>query len=180
MAAFLFKAGVFMEQWKDISGYEGTYLVSNRGRVKRLFKNGKERILKGSPDKDGYIKVILSINQKKKHCTIHRLVAETFIPNIDGKPQINHKDRCKSNNVASNLEWVTALENTKHCMDTGRRSPNKPVVQYTKDMRAVAVWDSIAQAAKSLNVSPSNICSCCTGGLATSSGFIWRHKGGMF
>jgi hypothetical protein len=166
-----------MEQWKDIPGYEGLYLVSNLGRVKRVFKNGAERFLKGSPDKDGYTKVILSSNQVKKHCKVHRLVAEAFVPNTDHKPQINHKDRCKSNNVASNLEWVTAAENTRHCVATGRRTNTKAVIQYTKDMRVVAVWDSVTKAAKSLNISPTNICTCCNGGLSSSGGFVWRHKG---
>ena len=55
-----------MEIWKDISGFEGLYRVSNLGRVKRFFKNGKENILTGKKDKDGYINVILSRNQSKK------------------------------------------------------------------------------------------------------------------
>lgn len=164
------------EVWKDICGYEGTYQVSNFGRVKRLFRNGKENILSGKKDKDGYIEVILSSNQKKKYYRLHRLVADAFVPNVESKPQINHKDRNKQNNSANNLEWVTGSENILHTFATGRKVRRRPIVQYTRDMTLVSFWDSIREAGKALKIAENNITSCCSGKLPTAGGFIWRYK----
>lgn len=164
-----------MEIWKDITGYEGLYQVSSTGRVRRLFKN-KVNVLKGRMTQDGYRGVILSKHQVKKHCRVHRLVAEEFIANPENKPQVNHKDRNKLNNNVSNLEWVTACENTEHCILTGRKAHTREILQYTREMEYVASWDSIREASKSLKISPNNICSCCRGQLETSGGYIWRYK----
>lgn len=72
------------------------------------------------PNKWGYSVVHLGSGPQY---FIHRLVAEAFIPNPDHKPQVNHKDGCKSNNSAENLEWVTASENIRHAFETGLKQP---------------------------------------------------------
>lgn len=164
------------EVWKDISGYEGLYQVSNLGRVKRSFKNGKENMLIGKRDKDGYTEVILSKNQRKKYYRLHRLVADAFVPNLERKLQINHKDRNKQNNSADNLEWVTGSENVSHTFATGRKIYRRPVIQYTRDMNVVSFWDSIREAGRVLKISEHNINSCCNGKLPTAGGFIWRYR----
>lgn len=164
------------EIWKDIRGYERTYQVSNLGRVKRIFKNGKENVLTGKKDKDGYIEVILSSHQRKKYYRLHRLVAEAFVPNLESKPQINHKDRNKQNNSADNLEWVTGSENVAHTFVTGRKIYRRPVVQYARNMDVLACWDSIREAAHFLKISEHNINSCCNFKLPTAGGFIWRYN----
>ena len=117
------------EVWKDIKGYEGLYQINNFGKVKSLKKYAgrsfrKEKILKEYIDKDGYIKVILCKNNKTRFLSIHRLLAEAFIPNPNNFPQINHKDEDKSNNSLENLEWCTCKYNinygnrTKKSMET--------------------------------------------------------------
>ena len=173
------------EIWRDVPSFEGLYKVSNTGKVKRLFRNGKERILAGKIDKDGYINVILSKNQKKKHCRLHRIIAEAFVPNPENKPQVNHKDRNKQNNfvdvddvlgATTNLEWVTASENVIHGYVTGRNVRKSSVFQYTRDLKLVSRWDSIREASRALNISPNNISSCCTGNLKTAGGYIWKHS----
>lgn len=163
------------EIWKDVRGYEGLYQVSNYGRVKRTFKK-KERFLSGRADKDGYIEVILSKNQTKKYVRLHRLVAETFILNPGNKPQVNHKDRNKQNNDASNLEWVTCSENVIHAFTTGRGVHHTPVVQYEKNGEIVGFWDSIATASRSLNINSPNIVSCCHGRIPSAGGFVWQYR----
>lgn len=172
------------EVWKDIRGYEGIYQVSNLGNVKRLFKDGKERLLLGKKDKDGYIVVILSKHQKKKFYRVHRLVAEAFVPNPENKSQINHKDRKKANNVVdlndldgetTNLEWVTSSENVMHCYKTGRKTKKRSILQYTKNKEYISRWNSIKDASKSLRISANNISSCCSGRLQSAGGYLWEY-----
>lgn len=113
------------EIWKDIKGYESLYQVSNLGRVKSLSRyhwNGnswwksKDRILKPRTQKDKkhYYSVQLVKNKSKTNKNIHRLVAEAFIPNPEGKLYVNHKDDDKFNNKAENLEWCTPTYNSTY------------------------------------------------------------------
>jgi hypothetical protein len=121
-----------MEIWKDISGKEGEYSVSNYGRVKshdRIVNAGRrgqrhrnEMILKPSISKRGYCRVAL---EKGKASLVHRLVAQHFIPNPENKPEINHKDGVKNNNHIDNLEWCTRFENEQHAWKTGRKKALK-------------------------------------------------------
>lgn len=84
------------EQWKDIFGYDGMYQVSSFGRVRSL-KFGKTRVLKGGTTQDGYLTVLLYKDGKRKGFTVHRLVANTFIPNSDeSKTEVNHINACKT------------------------------------------------------------------------------------
>lgn len=109
------------EIWKPIKGYEGLYEVSNLGRVRSLdreiiYKNGtkhihKGKILKLQYDRYGYLYIILNNKCDTKKCTVHRLVAEAFIPNVDNKPCIDHINTIKDDNRVENLRWVTYKEN---------------------------------------------------------------------
>ena len=103
------------EIWKPIEGYEGLYEVSNLGRVKSLKRlHTKERILSQFLNHRGYARVNLWKENKSRKYSVHRLVAEAFIPNPDSKPQVNHIDENKTNNSVENLEWCTQLENHNH------------------------------------------------------------------
>lgn len=102
---------IVQEQWRDIDGYDGIYQVSSLGRVRSL-KFGKTRVLRPGKTKDGYFIVQLWRNGKGKTFSVHRLVAQAFIPNDDNsKTQINHRDECKQNNRFWNLEWCSAQYN---------------------------------------------------------------------
>lgn len=115
-----------MEQWKDIKNYDN-YMVSNLGRVKSLNYNrtGKERVLKPSKDKDGYLIVGLYKNGKGKTHKIHRLVAETFIPNPENKPCIDHINTDKTDNRVENLRFVTQYENMNNEISKKKMSEAK-------------------------------------------------------
>jgi hypothetical protein len=112
-----------MEIWLE-THISDSYLVSNLGRVKSLPKRTRKgsRILKNQIFKCGYSYVDLVINAKIKKFTIHRLMAMAFIPNPKNKPQVNHKDGIKNNNMLSNIEWSTRSENQKHSITTGLRT----------------------------------------------------------
>lgn len=117
------------EVWKDIKGYEGQYQISNKGRVKGLarkaeyvnggFKMVEECIKSVRLNPDGYPRVTLSKHSVKKNHSIHRLVAEHFIPNPKGLSEVNHIDGNKLNNSISNLEWLNGSDNMKHAHRTG-------------------------------------------------------------
>jgi hypothetical protein len=104
--------------WKPIEGYEEDYLISNDGvvkSIKKFMKKSSVDYLKPMLNNWGYYKVNLRQGKhKRKNASIHRLVAESFIPNNKNKPCVNHIDGNKLNNHVSNLEWCTVLENSQH------------------------------------------------------------------
>ena len=114
------------EIWKDIPNLNN-YQASNLGRIRSVehyiksnFHNCKMVKRKGKilkQYKDNYYKIDINENGKTKKKLVHRLVASTFIPNLENKPCVNHKDGNKLNNHISNLEWCTYSENTKHAYD---------------------------------------------------------------
>lgn len=114
------------EIWKDIKNYEGYYQVSSLGHIRsldRIDSSGRQlkgRLLKLSNGQ--YRSVTLSIHNKCKNYNVHRLVAETFIPNLDNLPCINHKDENKHNNAVTNLEWCTYGYNNDYSEITKKAS----------------------------------------------------------
>lgn len=165
-----------IEEWKDIEGYEGLYQVSNLGRVKR--SKGKymksERILMLFINTPGYLQVMLCKNNKCKKFTVHRLVANAFIPNPENKPQVNHIDEDKTNNKVSNLEWVTAKENVNHGTRNERSSKKIKAIDI-----ANGEWNdykSISECARELGLHQSSISMCLKGKRKTSGGYTFKYK----
>lgn len=130
-----------MEEWRAIEGTDGRYEVSNTGKVRsRDYKGtGKIKELKVCKDHKGYQRVRLCRNHKKWTIKVHREVAKAFIPNLENKDQVNHKDGNRENNNVDNLEWVTNEENMIHAMK-GERWKNvleASTKTNTSRMRAV-------------------------------------------
>jgi hypothetical protein len=127
-----------MEQWVDVKGYEGLFKVSNHGRVYGIQRS---KYIVPNVDNIGYYGARLTVNKVTVRKRLHRLVAEHFIPNPDNKPEVNHKDRDKSNNHIDNLEWVTHSENIQH-------SHGKRVQMLDKHGILIKEFVSIGEAAR--------------------------------
>ena len=108
----LFETSLDGEIWKDITNYDG-YMVSNMGRI--MSKKTKQLIIrKLTTAWDGYMEVGLYRSGKMIRLKVHRLVAQAFIPNPENKPEVNHIDFDRRNNILANLEWCTSQENRRH------------------------------------------------------------------
>jgi hypothetical protein len=139
----------------------------------------RDKILKQKNVK-GYMKIEWSLHDKPKQIFVHRFVAETFTPNPDNKPFINHKNGIKDDNMAENLEWCTAKENTKHAYDSGLQSmkhAEKKVYQYTLDNELVAEYGSSTDAYIATGVGGRNIRTVASG---TPSHGYKRKSAGNF
>lgn len=184
------------EIWKDIKDYEGLYQVSNLGRVKSLRKN---IVLKSFISNRGYLRVVLQKDCEIKNYSVHRLVAEAFIPNPLNLPEVNHKDEVKTNNFVGtpendykdgNLEWCDHIYNNRYGIANIIRSQktsdrlrgvyntkiSTSILQYTLDGEFVREWSSMQEIKRQLGFAPGNICRCCKGKYKSAYGFIWKYK----
>lgn len=146
------------EEWKDIKGFEGWYQVSNEGKV---FSVKSNILLNPYIVNNGYCIVTLCKDKRKYRRSVHRLVAQSFMPNPENKPEINHKDGDKTNNCVKNLEWVTREENEKHAWANGL----KRLVGCKKvlDKDTGFVYPSVGEAARQTGkfaISISRSCRC--------------------
>lgn len=174
------------EIWQDIPNFEGLYQSSTYGRIRSMERvdargfHRKSIILKPSYCK-GYPKVLLFKNGVKKSYYAHRLVAETFIPNPNNLPYVNHKDCNPSNCCVDNLEWCTAKYNVSYAEANNKRINNrigktapKPVYQYDLEGNLICTWSSASEAARKLGYKQNMISRCCTKTIKTAYGYIWN------
>ena len=166
-----------MEIWKDIVGYEGLYQVSDLGNVRSLNYHREKRIKILSQIKrpNDYLSVVIYVNGKCKKYSVHRLVAETFIPNPENKPQVNHINGDKTDNRVENLEWCTQSENQKHAIRWGLQK-TKTILQYDLQGNFIKQWNSAIEIKKTLGIPTSNIVANCRGRLRTAHKYIWKYK----
>jgi NUMOD4 motif len=146
--------------WRDVVGYEGLYEVSNNGLIRTKegkqtytehhgWRTWKQRVLKAKLNKkDGYYRVSLWRDGEEKTHLVHRLVAEAFIPRVEGKDYINHIDG-KGNHV-SNLEWCDHDENNNHMFDTDLTTINHKVKLVNLDSGENFYFRSKAKASEFL------------------------------
>lgn len=177
----------YYPEWKKIKNFDD-YSVSPDGRVKRdSISQGTQggEISIQHNKKTGTCFVIIYKDGQPQHKSIHRLVAEAYIPNPDNKPEINHIDGNRSNNFVTNLEWCTPSENIKHSHDQldrnytayGSNNGNsKSVTQYSLNGLQLNVYGSTSEAERHLKIPYTNIAKCARGERKSAGGFIWRYE----
>lgn len=164
------------ELWRDVIGYEGEYMVSNKGRVMSLKDPNKPKILKTFMNRKGYIRINLLKNGKMKQVFVHRLVAEAFIGEICNGMTVNHIDGNKANNNVSNLEIVTQSENALHsCYVLGNGI--RPVYMLDKDtFEVLREFPSIILASKEMRIDDGAIYKVCSNQRNFAGGYSWVFK----
>ena len=180
------------EIWKDISGYEGLYQVSNFGRVKslnRVVKHAKggsyksegthviqEKKMSLKPNKvHGYRQVKLCKNSKISCFRVNRLVAEAFLPNPNNYPVVNHKDENRANDHVENLEWCTHSYNINYSVDKNRKERGYRLVKRTNlATHEVKIYRSIIEAEKE-GFSKGNISRVANGNRKSHKGYYWEY-----
>ena len=196
-----------LEIWRtavyDGEPYEG-FEVSNLGRIKSLNyrRTGRAELMNPWEDTGGYLRVELSKNGETKTCKVHRLVAQTFLPNPENKPCINHKiegDKGKKINMVffnedgtidkerTTIEWATYEENNNYAtrneriakaiskaMTNGKLS--KRVLQFTLDGEFIREWPSTREIERQLGFDNSAVGRCCLGKQKSAYGFLWKYK----
>ena len=187
-----------IEIWKtavyDGEIYEGLYKVSNLGRILNLnYRNtGKERLMKPRTNTGGYFQVKLRKNGEKKDCLDHRLVAQTFLPNPENKPCINHKiegKKGKKINIVffnedgtidkerTTIEWATYEENNNYATRNERmaKTKSKKVLQLSLDGELIREWESTKECERN-GFNHSAVSACCNGERKTHKGFRFQYK----
>ncbi|MGX5389904.1 HNH endonuclease [Bacillus thuringiensis] len=186
-----------MKIWIPILGYEGLYELNRDGQVRRIHT---KRILKSVIASNGYYVVSLWKNNKGRHYYIHRLLAESFIPNENPIRDkiVNHKDGDKLNNRLNNLEWCSYSCNNKHAYDMGlkvvtqnmKRSIRQrasvqnignsyrsiPILAFDLRGHFVGEFSSIKEAAEKLGVHRTRIFRFLNGRIRNPKQFTFKYK----
>lgn len=189
------------EIWKDVKGYEGKYQVSNLGRVRSLDRirwNGRgyckvkgkliSQTIRYDKKRKCYTYAYVSFHTEhgvsSKKISVHRLVAEAFIPNPNDLPFVNHKDENKLNNNVNNLEWCTCEYNNKYgtaiTRSANTRISNgvtKSVYKYTLDGKCVGIYNSVTEAAKANAVTKNQISNACVNKTIRVGNYGYRFEG---
>jgi hypothetical protein len=185
------------EKRKWIEGFEGLYWITSTGRVisAERYDRFNRKVggeLKSHLAGSGYPFVCLFRKGKGTQRYIHRLVAKAFIPNPEGKPEVDHIDNNKRNNDVSNLRWVTHKENQNNTItrarmleDTSRfisqKGADNPfsrkVRMYSLDGEYARTFDCLSDAAEFVGISCDGIGKVCRGERFSAGGFIWAYDG---
>ena len=155
-----------MEVFKDIKS-NPDYQISNEGRV---WSKKSNRYMKLQKDACGYLRVQLYMgNGKGRTEKVHRLVAIAFIDNPDNLPEVNHINHQRDDNRVENLEWVSHKENSEKTQKV------KQVGKYDREGNLLEVFDTLAQAAKAENTTPSNILALMKRKPQKTRKYLWKY-----
>lgn len=167
------------EEWRDVVGFEGLYCVSNMGRCASL-RSGEMRLINPRKNPAGYMRIAIHVRPMNKQFMVHRLVAETFIPNPNNLPFVNHKDENTSNNSVDNLEWCDRRYNNTYGTALSRahetRKKNghaRTVYQYDLDGNYIAEYSSAYKAFQETGVNKAVLYGCLVGDKISAGGFFF-------
>lgn len=182
------------EEWRPVKGFEEFYEVSSLGRVRsldRIYPDAivnckgekqayvhKGQMMKGFQMDNGYVALVLKGMNRIKRFLVHRLVADAFIENPDNFPQVNHKDECKTNNAAYNLEWCDGKYNTNYGNHLNKflSKRGRTVKQYSLDGELIATYIGVAIAARETGLDRRCIAQAARKGMtATACGYRWQY-----
>lgn len=149
------------------------YLVSKDGKI---YSKRFKKFLTPKVNWDGYHRIQIWENNKCRMVSWHRVIAETFIPNPDNKPVVNHKNGIKDDNRVENLEWCTQQENIQHSWKNGLSKSNKPVDMLDMDGNYIQSFKSAVEAGKYINRHGSGITKCVTGVREHCGNYKWRYS----
>ena len=174
-----------MSEYRKIKSLKFLYEVNSKGEIRNV---KSKKPVKGYLEKNGYVRVTFENKclGRTVRTSVHRLVAEAFLPNPDNLPEVNHKDSNRQNNDVSNLEWVTHSENMKHSYHKGINQ--RPLRKHCEDTRkpvtnGIETFESISVAgewlvnqglSKSKVSAISGISSVCHGKRHTLGGYEWK------
>ena len=176
------------ETWKPIPGYEELYSISSNGQI---YSTRSDKVLKPVTNEKGYLKICLQDNGIPKHFRVHRLVAQTFIPNPQGKPTVDHINGIRSDNRVENLRWATMEEQNstearrRKVSHSLRTSPSiakkkRAVLQFDLSGQMLAVHDGLNDAARAVNSSAGSIYSCCNGQRKSCKGHVFKYVDALY
>ncbi len=160
-----------MKELKDIPGYEGKYAVTADGEV---WSYTDQIFMSPWVHNCGYLIVSLQENKdfgKQKNYRVHRLVAMTYIPNPEGKEEVDHINKNKMDNRVENLRWVTSAENKANAEFKG----SKKVRTKVRCVETGEVFKSMVQAAEFAGCHRYNINLCLLGKQLTAGGYHWER-----
>ncbi len=161
--------------------YEEVYEISDLGLVKSKQKWGNRygfnlNVLRPYMDKDCYLRVHLSKNAESAGAIVHRLVALTFIPNPEGKPEVDHINGIRWDNRVDNLRWATSKENSIYSWNKPRRQGSEKIVgQYDSTGAFIKAYECIRDTEKD-GFNPRNVNQVVRGQKKTHKGFIWKYE----
>lgn len=169
------------EFWKNIPRYSYLYQASTYGRIRRhprmVNNNGALCVKKGGivslrKAPRGYLRVRLYDNGRQHEEMVHRLVAETFLPNKKHLPSVIHKDGDKTNNRLDNLAWSKYSDNNPSRLRKNGSRSAKAVIQDTGD--STYTFASLTEASRKTGIKIQCISMACHGKLKTAGGYKWR------
>lgn len=180
------------EEWELAHGCGGRYAVSTFGRLAALsfpYYQGKylcyrqQRIKKQKLNTHGYYMANVIYEGRSRLYSVHRIVAETFLPNPDNLPCVNHKDENKKNNRVDNLEWCTHKYNINYGEQYKIRSVHalkplterNPVAQLSKSGEIIKIHRSVYYAVKATGICRASIRRCLKGKRNTAGGYMWQY-----
>lgn len=150
------------------------YYITDAGQVfSRKHKLGRFKRIQPGHITNGYLGVGLCLNGKQFSKSVHRLVAEAFIPNPENKPQVNHIDGNKENNNVSNLEWCSCKENISHAYNVINARKLKTVFQLLNG-KTINTFNGFMDAQRKTGINAANILMCCCGKRKTAGKYQWK------